>query len=141
MDIHFGRLKEEKGKPTIKSINSNNQSDTGTITLYEQDARKLYRKWDNIKHISETINSKARPRMVYPSNTWGLSIKTKERLEPNAGKGLCFGVVVTLKEMYGVNRIDEFIKLAQIRGWIVNKLTVENQVDVYVKGEEELHFD
>lgn len=140
MDIHFGRLKEEKGKAKIKSINCNNQADAGAITLYEQDARKLYRKWDNIKHISETINTKARPRMVYPSNTWGLSIKTKERLEPNAGKGLCFGVVVTLKEMYGVNRIDEFIKLAQIRGWIVNTLTVENQVNIYVKGEEEINF-
>ena len=25
------------------------------ITLYEEDARKMYRKWDNVKHISEKI--------------------------------------------------------------------------------------
>lgn len=29
---------------------------------------------------------------------WGLSIKTKERLDPKAGRGLRFGVVVTLEE-------------------------------------------
>lgn len=141
MDIHFGRLIEDKGKAKIKSINCNNQSDTGAITLYEEDARKLYRKWDNIKHISETLNSRARPRSIYPANTWGLSIKTKERLDPKAGKGLRFGVIITLKEMYGVNRHDEFIKLAQIRGWIVNRLTVENQIDVYLKGEEEIGLE
>ncbi len=141
MDIHFGRLKEEKGKPVIKSIDCNNQADPGTITLFEQEARKMFRKWDNIKHISETINPRSRPRTVYPSKTWGISIKTKERLDPKAGKGLRFGVVVTLKEMYGVNRIDEFIQLAQIRGWMVNAIDVQNQVDIYVKGEETVDFE
>jgi hypothetical protein len=141
MDIHFGRLKEEKGRAVIKSIDCNNQSDPGTISLYEQEARKLFRKWDNVKHISETINSKSRPRTVYPAKTWGLSIKTKERLDSKAGKGLRFGVVVTLKEMNGVNRIDEFIKLAQIRGWIVNTIDVENRIDVYARGEEVVKFE
>ena len=42
---------------------------------------------------------------------WGISIKTKERLEKRDGEGIKFGVVVTLKEISGVNRIDEFIIL------------------------------
>lgn len=141
MDIHFGRIYEQNGKPAIKSIDCNRQADDGRISLYEEDARKLYRKWDNVKHISEKLNSKARPRKIYESNIWGLSIKTKERLQPKSGKGLQFGVVVTLKEMDGINRISEFIKLAQIRGWVVSQLDVHNQIEVYNKAEETISFD
>lgn len=37
----------------IKAIDDNRQSEEKQITLYEEDARKMYRKWDNVKHISE----------------------------------------------------------------------------------------
>ena len=43
--------------------------------------------------------------------------------------------------MDGVNRIEEFIKLCLVRGWIVNKLDVENQNDIYTKAEEDIDFD
>ena len=141
MDIHFGRVMEKNNKSTIKSINQNNQAEEGPIVLFEEDARKMYRKWDNVKHIKETVKDNARSRKVYGAGMWGLSIKTKERTQVKAGRGLGFGVVVTLKEMNGINRIDEFIKMCMMRGWIVNELIVENQVDIYVKAEEELEFD
>lgn len=51
------------------------------------------------------------------------------------------GVVVTLKEMNGVNRIDDFIKLCMARGWLVNKLDVESRSDIYLKAEEEIEFE
>jgi hypothetical protein len=140
MDIHFGRVKEENGKATIKSINANKQGDTGFNPLFEEDARKLYRKWDNIKLISDTINDRSKPRKVYGAGTWGLSIKVKERLRAKNGKGLQFGVVVTLKEMSGENRIDDFIKLCMVRGWIVNQIDINNRVEIYNKSEEELSF-
>ena len=70
-----------------------------------------------------------------------LSIKTKERLTPKEGRGLQFGVVVTLKEMNGVNHIDEFMKLYMIRGWLVNEIDIQNQMDVYEKAEEEIEFE
>lgn len=54
---------------------------------------------------------------------------------------LQFGVVVTLKEMNGVNRIDDFIKMCMTRGWLVNQLDMENQLDVYAKAEEEIDFE
>ena len=54
---------------------------------------------------------------------------------------LPFGVVITLKEMNGVNRINEFIKLCMARGWLVQQLDVQNQLDIYAKSEEELVFD
>jgi len=141
MDIHFGRIKEEKGKAVIKDIKSNKQAEDGIVSIYEEDARKIFRKWDNVKHISEHLNPKARPRKTYDSGMWGLSIKIKERLKAKEGRGLQFGVVITLKEMKGVNRIDEFIKLCMVRGWLVNRLDVNNQIDVYLKAEEEIELE
>ena len=140
MDIHFGRVKEEGGKATISSINSNSQGDDGGKHLYEPEARQLYRKWDNVKLISEELKPRAVPRKVYGAGMWGLSIKTKELLKEKNGRGLSFGVVVTLKEMYVENRIDDFIKLCMMRGWIVNRIDVENQIDIYNKAEEEIEF-
>lgn len=101
MDIHFGRVVETKGKASISPINSNSQGDEGGKHLYEPEARQLYRKWDNVKLISEELKDRAVPRKVYGAGMWGLSIKTKERLKEKNGRGLSFGVVVTLKEMYG----------------------------------------
>lgn len=140
MDIHFGRVREKKGKASISCINSNSQGDEGGKHLYETEARKLYRKWDNVKLISEELKARAVPRKVYDAGMWGLSIKTKERLKEKNGRGLSFGVVVTLKEMHGVNRIDDFIKLCMMRGWIVNRIDVENRIDIYNKAEEEIEF-
>jgi len=141
MDIHFGRIKEKKGKPNILSINENKQGDEGFISLQEGNARKLYRKWDNIKHIHDVIKTGSRPRQVYGTGLWGFSIKTKERLRSKSGSGLRFGVVVTLKEMNGENRIDDFIKQCMFRGWIVNQIDVENRFEIYNKAEEEVVFD
>ena len=95
------------------------------ITLYEEDARKMYRKWDNVKHISEEIKDRAVLRKAYESGLWGLSIKTKERMNTRKKEPLQFGVVVTLKEMNGVNRIDDFIKLCMAKNWMVTRLDVK----------------
>lgn len=141
MDIHFGRVTEKKGKAVIKAIDSNIQADDGVIVLYEDEARRIFRKWDNVKHINEVIKERSKPRKVYESGMWGLSIKIKERLKPKAGRGLNFGVVITLKEMNGINRIDDFIKMCMLRGWIVNKIDVLNQIDIYNLAEEEVEFE
>lgn len=142
MDIHFGRVKEEKnGKVHIQSIDNNPQGNNGVNLLYEGMARKLYRKWDNIKHISEEIKKGARPRMKYGNGNWGLSIKTKERLKTTRERSTPFGVVVTLKEMNGVNRIHDFIKLCTVRGWIVNRIDIDNRVEVYQRAQEEITFE
>lgn len=140
MDIHFGRVVAKRGSTTIKAIDDNQQSEDKLITLYEEDARKMYRKWDNVKHISEEIKDKRIPRKAYDSGLWGLKINTKERLQKRKDP-LQFGVVVTLKEMNGVNRIDDFVKMCLARGWLVNRLDIENQLDVYAKAEEEIEFE
>lgn len=141
MDIHFGRLHEVNDKAAISSINNNVQADDDPVVLYEEEARKMFRKWDNVKHIGELLNPKARPRKVYEPGMWGISIKTKERVAVKEGRGLQFGLVITLKEMNGVNRIDEFIQRCIAKEWIVNKLDVENQVEIFEKAEEEITLE
>lgn len=141
MDIHFGRLQEKNGKASIKSIDKNKQADEGLHILYEENVRKFHRKWDNVKHISETIKDRARPRKVYNSGMWGLAIRTKERQGAKAGQGLPFGVVITLKEMNGVNRLDNFVQMCMMHGWIVNEYKPDVLQKVYEKAEEEIDFE
>ena len=70
-----------------------------------------------------------------------MEVKTNNRLDPQDGVGLRFGVVVTLKEMYGVNRIDEFIRNCNLNGWLVNMLDIESRIDIHEKINEEIEFE
>lgn len=141
MDIHFGRLEIKDGKANIHPLDNNKQGEEGRHIIYESTARNEYRKWDNIKHLCEKVSPRGRPRKAYGRGLWGLSIKTKERLTNHTRDRLPFGVVITLKEMNGVNRIDEFMKLCMARGWLVNSLDVQNQLDIYVRAEEDLSLE
>lgn len=137
LDFYFGRI-DNKG--SIKSINENRQSEGETSGINEEDARKWYRKWDNVKHISQILKPNLKPKQRYDNVLWGLSIKSKERLFIR-DKGIKFGVVITLKEINGVNRIDEFINQCSLRGWLVNKVDIENRVDVYNIAQQEIEFE
>lgn len=135
-DISFGRINKVK----IDPINNNYQSETGAF-VYEEDARKFYRKWDNVKHIRE-IQKRNRGKKVYTDKgLWGISIKTKERLEEKFGKGIKFGIVITLKEINGNNRLNEFIQLCNFNSWIVERINIENSIDIYNLAEEELTLE
>jgi len=137
LEIQFGRL-TDKG---IKPIDNNYQSRDTEHFTWEEDARKFFRKWDNVKHIREVAKKGNRARKRYNKGIWGVSLKTKERLDKKYGVGIKFGIVVTLKEIDGVNRIDDFIKNCSLRGWLVNKIDVENRIDIYNIAEEEINFD
>ena len=137
MDIHFGRV-QPNGK--LKTIDDNKQSEEGRV-LYEEDAREIYRKWDNVKRVCEEIKGRAVPRKSYESGMWGISILTKDRVTTKNKEALLFGLVITLKEMYGKNRINEFIKSCMARNWLVTSLDVQNQVDIYTLSEEEIEFE
>lgn len=138
LDIKFGRLDNNN---TIKSINKNYQTEEYNQHIWEEDARNFFRKWDNVKHIRDTFTGKNRELKSYNNPLWGLSLKTKERLEERFGEGLKFGIVITLKEINGVNRIDEFIKNAQFRSWLVNKIDVDSRIDIFNIAEEEIEFE
>lgn len=137
LDIQFGRI-TDKG---IKPIDNNYQSSDFQSIIWEEDARKNFRKWDNVKHIRETLKQRNRAKKSYGKGYWGVSLKTKERLEDKFGIGIKFGIVITLKEIDGVNRIEEFIRSCSLRGWLVNKIDVENRINIYNIAEEEIEFN
>ncbi len=139
MDLHFGRI-DDKGK--IKPLDNNRQGEEG-FTTTEEVARKNYRKWDNVKHIGEELKDNGRERKAYSTGMWGIKIRTTERGDgpDKKGRGLRFGAVVTLKEMNGVNRIDDFIQRCSLRGWIVNRVNVQTSVDIYNAAEVDIDFD
>ena len=144
MDIHFGRvITEKKGgtiKTNIKSIDNNKQTEEGQV-MYEEDARNVFRKWDNVKRVCEKIKDRRIPKKSYDAGMWGIGVITKERVTSKNRRPLPFGLVITLKEMYGKNRIDDFVKMCEARGWLVNRLDVQNQLDIYARANEEIEFD
>ena len=79
--------------------------------------------------------------MSYGKKLWGLSIISKDRLDNKVSKGLNFGIVITLREIYGRNRINDFIRDCILNGWIVNKIDIENKIDIYNANQEEIEFE
>lgn len=136
LDVKFGRI-THNGK--LKSIDNNRQADEDFRGLYEEDARSFFRKWDNVKYICEKFSERSKPKKkMSDSGLWGLNVKSKERLAGTGRSHLNFGVVVTLKEMNGRNRYYDFVQMCQARGWLVNELSVQNQIDIYTRAEQEI---
>ena len=143
LNLHFGRI-NNKGK--IEDIKGDKQNqdvilDNEKYFLLEGEARERFRKWDNVKYIAERPKNKMMPKKSYDNKNWGMEIKTNNRLDPTDGIGVRFGVVVTLKEINGVNRIDEFIKNCTLNGWLVNKIDVQTRVDINKKVNEDIEFE
>ncbi len=126
-------------KGEIDDINENIQDEAGHATC-ERKARKEFRKWENTKFISKILK-KNRALNSYDERLWGISIVSKERLTTSMTSNLNFGVIVTLREINGVNRIQDFITACTLRGWIVNEIILENRLMLYNKNQEEITFD
>lgn len=143
LNLHFGRIKDNGKLNEINDDKQNQEDSLGTAKSFilEGEARERFRKWDNVKYISEKPKSRKIPKKSYKNKKWGMEIKTNNRLDPKDGVGLRFGVVVTLKEMYGINRIDEFIRNCNLNGWLVNKIDIENRIDIHEKVNEEIEFN
>ena len=142
LNLHFGRIQDD-GKLNEINDDKQNLDDIGESRSYilEGDARERFRKWDNVKYIAEKVKDRRVPKKSYRNKNWGMEIKTNNRIDPEDGVGLRFGVVVTIKEMYGINRIDEFIKNCNLNGWLVNEIDIQNRIEIHEKINEEIHFD
>ena len=139
LNLHFGRLGKD-GK--VVDIKGDKQNKDETLNyLFEVEARRQFRKWDNVKYIAENANKRMIPKDSYKNKNWGMEIKTNNRLNPKDGEGVRFGVVVTLKEMNGINRINEFIRNCTLNGWLVNVVDVKNRIDIHQKVNEEIEFE
>ncbi len=121
----------------IKDINENIQDDDA-FHVDERKSRTEFRKWENTKFISKVLKDNPRPLKSYEDRLWGISIVSKERLSSRIGKEMNFGVVVTLKEINGINRIEDFVTACKFRSYIVNKIEVQNRIDIYNTIHEEI---
>lgn len=142
LNLHFGRIQDD-GKLNEINDDKQNLDDIGESRSYilEGDARERFRKWDNVKYVAEKVKDRRVPKKSYRNKNWGMEIKTNNRLDPEDGVRLRFGVVVTIKEMYGINRIDEFIKNCNLNGWLVNAIDIQNRIEIHEKINEEIRFD
>lgn len=137
LSIRFGRIMNNK----INDINENTQDDEDSYNN-ERKSRKEFRKWENTKFISNIFKpNKIKSLKVYNDGLWGISIASKERQEIAKKNNLSFGVVITLKHTKGLNKINDFIHACLLRGYIVNEVKVENQLELYNKAQEEISFD
>lgn len=143
LNLHFGRIGENNKVVDIKGDTQNQDEGLGDEKNYllEGEARKQFRKWDNVKYVAECITKKRSPKKSYKNKNWGMEIKTNNRLDPEDGVGVRFGVVVTLKEINGVNRIDEFIRDCTLNGWLVKVIDVQSRIDIHKKVNEEIEFE
>ena len=140
LNISFGRINNNNKIVTINN-NKQNITDNQPNYLYEQEARKLFRKWDNVKYISESIKKSPKTKIAYSKENWGMNISKTNRLSNENNRDIKFSVVVTLENFKGENRIDEFIKKCNYNGWLVNEIDVENKLNFYEKLDEKLNLE
>ena len=140
LNLHFGRIKDNGKLNEINNDKQNQDISTERHYILEGDARDKFRKWDNVKYVIEVPKSSNKPKKSYKNKNWGMEIKTNNRLDPKDGEGIRFGVVVTLKEINGINRIDEFVKNCNLSGWLVNPVDIKNRIDIHEKVNEEIDF-
>ncbi|QBF34627.1 S8 family peptidase [Mycoplasmopsis phocirhinis] len=142
LNVHFGRISDKNKIIDIKNDKQNQDEEflDSDVRLLEGTAREHFRKWDNVKYIVEKISNRKKAKISFSNKNWGMEIKTNNRLHYEDGVGLKFGVIVTLKEINGKNRIDEFIRNCQLNGWIVNKIDVEQKIKINQKMEQEIEL-
>jgi len=143
LNLKFGRIKNNGQLNDIKGDRQNQEEASNSEKNYvlEAEARDEFKKWDNVKYVAEKPKDTAQPKMSYNNKNWGMEIKTNNRIDPKDGIGLRFGIVVTLKEINGINRIDEFIRNCTLNGWLVNELDVKARIDLNQKINESIELE
>ncbi|MBR3234802.1 MAG: S8 family peptidase [Atopobiaceae bacterium] len=136
LDLHFGRIRGTN----IKSLKGNTQGEQGDLTT-EIDARKKQRKWDNVKHVSDVLTDATRPRKAYENPLWAIKLRKTSRYRRGSRQPQRFGLVVTLKELNGVNRFETFAQQCSALGWIVNRVELETRVSIYESSQVDIEFE
>lgn len=137
LSIRFGRTTNEK----ILDINFNTENREDCYAT-EKKSRNEFRKWENTKFISSLLRTKyAQKTKLYNEGFWGVEIVHMMRGEAKNRPELNFGLVVTLKNINGENRINDFIYSCRLHGYIVSEIDIENILNIHNKLHEEIVFD
>lgn len=137
LSLKFGRILEND---QIDDINENTQDDVGSHND-ERQSRKEFRKWENTKHISQVLTPRKKAIKSYGKRLWGISITSKERLASKMKEPINFGIVITLREIKGINRNPEFYNACSKRGIIINSINLEQKLELYYSNQEEIELN
>ena len=111
---------------------------------FEKEARKIFRKWDNIKTINNYLTTQKKNPLIVKNSAnknWGISITYQDRKDPNHKERISWGLVVSLKATDGVNRYSDFIHSCELNGWLVSEIKLENRLIVQNELDQEINFD
>jgi hypothetical protein len=139
LGLSFGKI--ENKKITLRKDNNGEKGGWHT----EEDSRKVFRKWDNVKAF-KTKYASSTGMTASPEETWGIRITYFDRnlaRDPDTGElpEINWGVVITLKAIDHKNRIDSFIQQCSLRQWLVTPISIQEKVNTYVKMNEEIKFE
>lgn len=141
IDIHFGRCTvSPKGSVLIKSIDNNIQAEEGHFSLQEKRVREQFGKWDNVKIVKERFTSRTREKKKY-GDFWGVSLKRKERFLTATSTPQPFSIVITLKEIHGKNRFQQFIDLCDYHQKSVIHYNIESQIRIKNQEETDISWE
>lgn len=141
VELTFG-FGSVNNKLRLNKIKNKDKEDKIAVT--EAEARAELRKWDNVKVVREVLAAKRGTRkgkQKSDSNYWGLEIISNERIPKKPRTKTNFAIVVTLKEVYGKNRYDEFRAKCQMSNWFVQDIDIDNRIDIYNQAESEIEFE
>ena len=140
LSIRFGRLNKD-GR--IDSIEYDKDYYNDGF-LFEKDARDAFRKWDNVKTIIDHTTEKKMQGLIVKNNfnkNWGISVTYQDRIDPVHKTPITWGLVITLKAVDGINRINDFIKTCELNGWLVSEINYENSLIIKNDLSEDIEFE
>ncbi len=137
LNLRIGML----NKTSVKTVNDDLQNVGGYYT-YEQEARKHFRKWDNVKVVNEGYSTRKQTKKpIISEPLWGLEVKAVNRNGRTSANNLKYGIVVTFKEINGRNRIGDFKRMARSRGWLVNEIDIVQSLQIYNQAHQDIEFE
>ena len=136
IELKFGRIKNGE----INSINDDHQGEA-FFYVNEEEARQYFQKWDNAKIVRESAKSRAIPKKAFTNSNWGFSLVAKKRLDATMREELPFGLVLSLKAMDGVNRLDTFLQHCRANRVNVDAIDIAQSVEFYQLADEDILFD
>lgn len=147
LDLCFGRVK--KDGLSIDPIDDNRQGDSGNgAGIFESEARRVFDKWNNVKHISEGVKERSTGKKVYyikkdatEYGQWGVRLDRKVRgAAAKDPKGVSFGLVLTFRSVDKKARYEE-MRYYLRKEWIVEDLDISLMNEIHAESDVEIEFE
>ncbi len=143
LNLKFGQTRNDKAG-NVHSINKDYQDRDGHF-IKEKEARDQFRKWDNIKILTDSNIQSKRYKTNFGRDNWGIEVTYSRRYDESGGikrpRTVTWGLVITLKALDGKNRIEEFTRACILNDWRVYPVSVKNMINLYNQSQVDVEFD